>query len=137
MDIIESIKERVLTDGIEITNEVIKPVAEKWDDGLIHETDNLQITFKSVSDHNLEEVMAYLYYFDLDGNELGHEFDIPEDKIRPGIEAHVSLLLTPPENYAYTKLEFKAEQEHKENHVINFVIMSAIVLVVYLIDKFW
>jgi len=135
--LIETIRERNLAEGIYIINEAVKPVAEKWKDGLVRETDNLQITFKSVAKTNLIEVWAYLYYYDSEGKELGHEFDIPEAKISPGTEARVSFMLIPPKGYAYTVIEFKAEQERKENYLLRFALMGFFILVVYVIERFW
>lgn len=134
---IETIKERKLPSGIEIINEVVKPVAEKWNDGLVRETDNLQVTFRSVADQNLKEVMAYLHYYDAEGNELGHEFDLPEANVLPGAEARVSLMLAPPENFSYTILEFKAEQENKPNHLSHVVVVAIGLLALFLVDRYW
>ena len=137
MGFLRSIKERVLPEGIVITNEVIKPVAEKWVDGLVRETDNLQITIRSTSENDLEEIMAYLYYYDSNGKELGHEFDIAESKIKPGGEARVGFILTPPENYTHTKLEFKAEQGEGSNYLPKIAFYGVIFLVVYIFERFW
>ena len=130
---IETIRERRLSDGIEITNEVIKPVAEKWDDGLVHEIDNLQVTFRPAGEEELENVLAYLYYYDENGKELGHDFDVPESKIFPGTEARVSIMLIPPENFSYAVLELKADKfEGGGNYLTSFAIIGGAIAAIFL-----
>ena len=124
------VKNRKVFEGIEITNEVIRPVAEKWVDGLVHETDNLQLTIKSISEKPITDVMAYLYYYDANGKELGHEFDITDSKIKQGQEARLSFMLLPPDNFKSAEIELKAEYEEKHNYkasIIFFVICLAVI----------
>ncbi len=106
---LSDVKTRDIFEGLEITNQVIKPVAEKWVDGLTRETDNLQLTIKSVSDKKIKEVMAYLYYYDDEGQKLGHEFDITEsDSLLPGAVSRLSFMLIPPEGFSYAEMAIKA-----------------------------
>ncbi|WP_091511196.1 hypothetical protein [Microbulbifer yueqingensis] len=106
---ISDVKNRDVFEGLEITNEVIKPVAEKWEDGLIRKTDNLQLTIKSVSNRKIKDVMAYLYYYDSQGQELGHEFDITEsDPVLPDSTSRVSFMLIPPSGFSYAEISIKA-----------------------------
>ena len=133
MNIIDVIKHRILPDGLETITVVVKPVAEKWNDGKVHKTDNLQLTLKSTSDSPLTDVMAYLYYYDKNGKELSHEFDITENKIKPGAEARVSFLLEIPAECSYAQIEIKAEseaEEKKKELKLNLVICCAIIALV-------
>jgi hypothetical protein len=122
------VKNRKVFEGIEITNEVIRPVSEKWVDGLVHETDNLQLTIKSINEKPITDVMAYLYYYDANGKELGHDFDITDSKIKQDKEARLSFMLSPPDYFKYAELEIKAEYEERYNfkaNIIFFVVCAA------------
>ena len=128
---LSDIADRNIFEGFVLTNEVIKPVAEKWDDGLVHKTDNLQLTIKSISKRNITDAMAYLYYYDAEGNELGHEFDITDAKILPNNDARFNLILLPPENFTHSKLEIKAEYEARDNYLVNIAFAIIIAGLVY------
>ena len=128
---LSNITEKIIFEGLVLANEVIKPVAEKWDDGCIHKTDNLQLTIKSISKRNITDAMAYLYYYDAEGNELGHEFDITDAKILPDNDARFNLMLLPPENFTHSKLEIKAEYEAKNNYLVNIAFAIIVAGLVY------
>jgi len=128
---ISDIKNRIIFEGLEVTNEVIRPVSEKWNDGLVHETDNLQLTIRSISDKPIVDVMGYLYFYNTNGDELGHDFDITEAKILPSKEARLSFLLRPPDGFSYAEFEVKAEYEKKNNYLANIIFFGVVMALIY------
>ncbi len=135
MEVAKSIRERKVPTSIKVLRETVKPVAEKWEDGLIRSTDNLQLVLKNTGPKSLTEVWVYLYYMDVEGNELGHEFDITHDPVKPGEDARVSLMLLPPEGFDYAVLEVTAD-EHSENRYSKYIAVAAGITAVFLlIDK--
>ena len=110
---IADIRDRKVFAGLELVNEVIRPVAATWADGEIRSTDNLQLTIRSIASKKIRSVYAYLTYYDENGKELGYDFDFPKTKIAPGTEAKVSLMLQPPEECSYATLELEAEYDSK------------------------
>jgi len=88
---------------------------------------------KAIGEKPLTDVTAYLYYYDEEGHELGHEFDITDSKILPHNEARLSFILLPPEGYSYSNIEIKAEYEEKDSLIarISIVIIFLVLLYVY------
>ena len=126
------IANRKLFEGLRLVGESIRPVSEKWDDGVVRSTDNLQLVVESVADRSIKDAMAYLYYFDSKGNEIGHEFDLTQEKIEPGEKARFSLMLQPPANIASAELEIKAEYKKRDKLWVNIVAVVCTGIVFYI-----
>ena len=132
MKLLSKVNKRTLHPGIEIVNEVVKPVAEKWVDEKIHQTDNLQLTLQNVGKKPLSDVWVYLKYFASDGKELGHEMEIGREPFRPGEETRVSILLTPPPAYSHCEIEVIAEKYKVERQlwVNSLLVIGAVAVIV-------
>lgn len=121
---ITDIRDRKVFEGLEIADEIIRPVAGKWADGEIRSTDHLQLTIRSKASKQIQAVYAYLNYYDENGKELGYDFDFPKTKIKPGEQEKVSVMLSPPEKWSYASLEVNAEYDTKMKCVVCVLVLA-------------
>ena len=133
---ITDIKDREIFEGLEVANEIIRPVAGKWADGEIRTTDNLQLAIRSKTSKKIQSVYAYVNYYDQNGKELGYDFDFPKTGIKPGEEAKVSILLLPPEQCAYAKLEINAEYASKRKCMLCVLTLAAAIASIFGLQYF-
>ena len=110
MSILEIIKERKVSTLLEIKSETVKPITEKWLDGQVRTTDNLQIEFRAAGKGTTGNVTGYLHYYDQSGNYLGHDFDLTNEKFKHGEFGYLSFILELPQNVSYAVIEIEAER---------------------------
>lgn len=127
---ITNIRDRKVFEGLEITNEIIRPVAGMWSDGEIRATDHLQLTIRSTTSKPIQSVYAYLNYYDEDGKELGFDVDSPKMPVKPGSEERLSLMLLPPEKWSYATLEVSAEYHSTRKCLLCVFLLSMLIAVI-------